>query len=586
MRRFFLLAFILLLFSRQATAGIDVRVKGLGPDERDNAYAKLSILEFAKRTDADKGDYDQADVERLFRQGEREIQEALRPYGWYNVIVTPRLSGAKPDWIVEYQVNAGPLTAISMIDIELTGEGAEDTTLTRLKTRTWPLKLGERIKHEDYEALKTRIVTTAYGLGLLDAKLTRRELRIDVPNNSADVLLTLDTGRRYYFGDVTIEQDGAVLLRDAFLRNYLTFATGEPYDPAKVLSTQFAFSDLDYFQTVDIDSKKEETGPDTARIPIAISTTERAPRSYRFGLGFGTDTGPRASIGADFRRLNTRGHKLRTDLRVSQRISTAIAEYRIPVGVLPSDSVSITTQALTQDFSDVKETLYRLGGSYNRRGKRWQRRIYLEYTFDEYTIRDSPQRTSKLLVPGVSFDHTEGDDPIFPKRGWYAFFDVHGGSTALLSDTNFVQGTIKLRGLLELQRRLQLRVRADQGATYVGSFDNLPPSQRFFAGGDGSVRGYAFQSLGPRDENNRTIGGRYLTTTSAELDWFFLREYGLAAFVDAGGADDTPLIDLSVGAGLGIRYRAPFGAFALDLAHPFDAGQSPVRLHLGVQVGL
>ncbi|MCX7072958.1 MAG: autotransporter assembly complex protein TamA [Gammaproteobacteria bacterium] len=586
MPRFLLLVSTALLMSLPARAGIDVRVKGLGPDERDNAYAKLSILEFAKRTDADQGHYDQADVERLFRQGEREIQEALRPYGWYNATVTTKLSGSAPDWVAEYRVNAGPLTAISTIDIELTGEGAEEAALVRYRSRTWPLKLGERIKHEDYEALKTRIVQTAYSLGLLDAKLTRRELRIDVPKNSAEVLLTLDTGRRYYFGDVTIVQDGDKLLRDAFLRRYLTFEPGEPYDPAKVLSTQFAFSDLDYFQTVDIESRKDEATDASPRIPMVISTTERAPRSYRFGLGFGTDTGPRASVGADFRRLNTLGHKLRTDLRVSQRISTVVAEYRIPVGIVPSDSVSITSQALTQDFSDVKETLYRIGTSYNRRGKRWQRRIYLEYTFDEYTIKDSPQRQSKLLVPGISIDRTEGDDPIFPRAGWYAFADAHGGSNALLSDTNFVQGTIKLRGLLELRRGLQLRVRADQGATWVGSFDNLPPSQRFFAGGDGSVRGYSFQSLGPRDANGRVIGGRYLTTASTELDWFFLREYGIAAFVDAGGADDTPLVALSLGAGLGVRYRAPFGAFALDLAHPFDADQSPVRLHLGVQVGL
>lgn len=145
---------------------------------------------------------------------------------------------------------------------------------------------------------------------------------------------------------------------------------------------------------------------------------------------------------------------------------------------------------------------------------------------------------------------------------------------------------MKLRGLLELQRRLQLRVRLDQGATWVGTFNNLPPSQRFFAGGDGSVRGYAFQSLGPRNADNRVIGGRYLTAASTELNWYFLREFGVAVFADAGGADDTPLIDLSLGAGIGLRYRAPFGAFALDVAHAFDPGESPFRLHLGVQVGL
>lgn len=581
-----LLALAISLHALPAAAGIDVRVRGLGDDERANAYARLSILEYAKRIDADKGEYDASDVERLFRQGTREIQEALRPYGWYNVTVTPTLSGAKPDWLAEYRVDAGPPTLISTIDVEIVGEGADDPELARFQTRTWPLRLGQRIRHDEYERLKTRIVQAAYALGLLDASLVRRELRIDVPTNAASVLLTLDTGRRYYFGDVRIVQDGALELRESFLRNYLTFEPGEPYDPARVLSTQFAFSDLDYFQTVDIEGSKEETADDSARVPMLISTTERAPRSYRFGLGFGTDTGPRASIGADFRRLNTRGHKLRTDLRVSQRISTAIAEYRIPVGRSPSDSVNITTQALTQDFSDVNETLYRIGTSYNRRGARWQRRVYLEYTFDEYTIRDSPRQRSTLLVPGVSFDHTEGDDPIFPRRGWYAFLDVHGGSTALLSDTNFVQGTVKLRGLLELQRRLQLRVRLDQGATWVGTFNNLPPSQRFFAGGDGSVRGYAFQSLGPRNADNRVIGGRYLTAASTELNWYFLREFGVAVFADAGGADDTPLIDLSLGAGIGLRYRAPFGAFALDVAHAFDPGESPFRLHLGVQVGL
>ncbi|WP_293387423.1 autotransporter assembly complex family protein [Nevskia sp.] len=583
--RGWLAGLVLLAAAAPARAGVDVRVRGLGPDERNNAYAKLSILEYAKRIDANKGEYDSSDVERLFKQGERELLGSLQPFGWYNAKVTAKLEGAKPDWVVEYQVDAGPETAISLIDFQVIGDGAEDEALKLIKNRPRPLKLGERIKHEEYETLKTRIVQTAYSLGLLDAKLTRRELKIDVPNNSAEILLTLDSGRRYQFGEISIEQEGGLALREAFLRNYLTFEPGENYDPAKVLSTQFAFSDLDYFQTVDIEGLKDKADED-GRIPMVINTTERAPRSYRYGLGYGTDSGPRASVGADFRRLNSLGHKLRTDLRVSPRISTAVAEYRVPFGHLPSDSVSFTTQALTQDFSDIKETLYRVGTSYNRRGKTWQRRVYLEYTFDEYSIKESPRQRSKLLVPGISLDHTEGDDPIFPRRGWYAFTDLHGGSDLLLSDTNFVQGSIKLRGVLDLARRLFLRVRVDQGATWVGSFNNLPPSQRFFAGGDGSVRGYSYQSLGPRDANGRVIGGRYLTTASAELDWYFLQEYGVAAFVDAGDANDKPLVDPSVGAGLGFRYRAPFGAFALDLAHPFDPGSAPVRLHLGVQVGL
>ena len=578
-----LLSCSLLCASLPAWAGIDVQVRGLGSDERENAYAQLSILEYAKRTDADNAAYDSADVQRLFKQGEAEIKTALQPFGWYNIKVASELRGSAPDWTAIYTVDAGPETDVTRIDIHITGEGLDYEPLRRLVEKPRPLKLGERLKHEDYETLKTRLVQTAYAAGLLDATLVKRELRIDVPGNTAEVVLELDSGRRYRFGDIGIVQDGH--LHEDFLRRYITFASGDYYDPAKVLSTQFAFGDLDYFQSVDIDSPRDKADAD-GRIPITINTVEKAPRSYKYGLGYGTDTGPRASIGSEFRRINNAGHKLTVDLRVSPVISTAVAEYRIPFGKVPSDSISFTTQALTQNFSDVKETLYRFGTSYNRQGKAWQRRVYLDYTYDDYTIKGSPHRTSQLLVPGVSFNRTVADDPIFPRYGWYAFLDTHGGTTAALSDTNFVQGLVKLRSTLYLGQRFYLLSRIDQGGTYVGSFDNLPPSQRFFAGGDDSVRGYSYQSLGPRDANGRVIGGKFLTTASSEIDWYYDKTYGLAVFGDAGGADNDPYVHLALGAGAGIRYRAPFGSFALDLAHPFEPGYSPVRLHIGVRVGL
>lgn len=581
--RTLLLPCALLLAGAPALAGIDVQVRGLGSDERDNAYAQLSILEYAKRTDADRATYDPADVQRLFKQGEAEIKTALQPFGWYNIKVTSELQGTAPDWTAIYTVDAGPETDIASIDIRITGDGLDYEPLQRLVERPRPLKLGERLKHEDYEALKTRLVQTAYSGGMLDATLTKRELRIDVPSNRAEIVLELDSGRRYRFGEIAIVQDGH--LHEDFLRRYITFQAGEYYDPAKVLATQFAFGDLDYFQSVDVDGQRDKADGQ-GRVPVVITTVEKAPRTYKFGLGYGTDTGPRASLGTEFRRINTFGHKLRLDLRVSPVISTVIADYRIPFGTVPSDSISFTTQALTQNFSDVKETLYRFGTSYNRQGRLWQRRVYLDYSFDDYTIEQSPRRTSTLLVPGLSFNRTQADDPIFPKQGWFAFFDVHGGSHLVVSDTSFVQGLVKLRSTLYLGSRFYWLSRIDYGGTVVGRFDNLPPSQRFFAGGDDSVRGYSYQSLGPRDANGRVTGGKFLTTASSEIDWYWNRTYGLAVFGDTGGADDDPLVHLSLGAGVGLRYRAPFGSFALDLAHPFERGYSPVRLHIGVRVGL
>jgi len=578
-----LVAALLLLASAPLLAGVDVQVRGLGSDERGNCYAQLSILEYARRTDADKAGYEAADVQRLFKQGEAEIKTALQPFGWYNITVKSELRGTAPNWTAVYTVDAGPETDVTSIDIKVSGEGLDFEPLRALVNRPRPLKVGERLKHEDYETLKTQLIQTAYSGGLLDATLVKRELRVDVAKNTAEIVLELDSGKRYRFGDIAIEQDGH--LHEDFLRRYITFKPGEYFDPAKVLSTQFAFGDLDYFQSVDVETQRDKVDAEN-RVPVIIHTTEKAPRVYKYGLGYGTDTGPRASIGTEFRRINDSGHKLRLDLRVSPVISTAVAEYRIPFGIVPSESISFTTQALTQNFSDVKETLYRLGTSYNRQGKLWQRRVYLDYAFDDYTIEGSPQRTSTLLVPGVAVNRTQADDPIFPRYGWYAFFDVHGGTKAVVSDTNFVEGLLRLRSTLYLGNRFYLLSRVEYGGTAVGRFDNLPPSQRFFAGGDDSVRGYAYQSLGPRDANGRNVGGKFLTTASSEIDWYWNRTYGIAVFGDAGGADNDPIVHLSLGAGAGIRYRAPFGSFAVDLAHPFDPNQPPVRFNIGVRVGL
>ena len=571
-----------LLASAPALAGIDVKVRGLGSDEEDNVYAQIGILDYARRVDSDKVEYDPAEVQRRFKQGEQDIRNALQPFGWYNAEIKSELRGAKPDWTAIYTVDAGPETDVTKLEILVDGPGKDDSSI--LKVRDHPrIKLGERLKHQSYEDLKTRLMEAANTSGYLDAQFTRHQLRVDGGINQAEIALTLDTGPRWYFGDISIDQDGR--LSDAFLRHYLKIAAGEPFDSSKVLATQFAFGDLDYFQSVEIETPKDKAGEDR-RIPVVIHTKPKKPQVYRLGVGSGTDTGPRGLLGVEFRRLNEQGHKLRIDLRPSQHISTAIAEYKIPTGHQPGDNYTFPVQFLRQDFQGIDERLYSVGVAYNRQLGAWQRRYYLTYANDDYTLPDEPAATSTLLTPGFSLSRTEVNDPIYPRRGWYAFLDVHAASTEVLSDTSFIETLIRLRGVLPLVRGVRLLARVEAGAAFVHAFATLPPSQRFFAGGDDSVRGYSYKSLGPQDANGHVIGGKYLSTGSIELNWDVYRNYGLAVFGDAGGADDVPNVHLHYGVGLGLRYRAPFGAIAVDLAHPLDPGAQVVRLHLGVRVGL
>jgi translocation and assembly module TamA len=129
-----------------------------------------------------------------------------------------------------------------------------------------------------------------------------------------------------------------------------------------------------------------------------------------------------------------------------------------------------------------------------------------------------------------------------------------------------------------------LLVRGEIGRTFTGNFADLPPSLRFYAGGDNSVRGYGYQEIGPR-VNDRNVGGRNLAVFSVEGERRFTNTWGMAAFVDAGDAfDSSP--QMRVGVGVGLRWRSPVGPVRIDIAHGLDDPASPVRLHLNIGTDL
>jgi translocation and assembly module TamA len=572
----------MMALSGSAMAGVDVRIHGLGPTERDNAYAKSGLLAYAKATDAAKGEYSTAEVQRLFKEGDNDIRAALQPFGWYRPVIHSELHGSKPDWTAIYDVEAGPPTTIAHIDIQITGEGAGSKVLQQTRSKL-PMHTGERLNQPAYEDAKAALLRAAYAQGYLDAAFTRHELRVDINASTAAILLTLDTGPRYYFGDVTIQQDAG--LNEKFLRRYLTFKPGQPFDADKLLSTQFAFTDLDYFKYIQVEPQRSKAGPDH-RVPVVISATAKAVRAWRFGAGYGTDTGVRGLAGVEFRRVNQYGHKLGITLRPSQNISSAIADYRIPIGHNAGDNLSFTAEGLSENVADINEHVYTLGTSLSRRLGTWSPRYYLKYTRDSYAFTGEPRNVSRLLIPGASFRHSDLDDPIYPRLGYSLFFDVHGAHDAVLSDATFVQFDVALHWVVPLAPKARVLWRAEEGASFVSKFSELPSSQRFFAGGDESVRGYGYKSLGPKDAKGRVIGGKYLTTGSVEVDYDLWKPWGVATFFDVGGADDTPQVRLHEGVGVGVRYLAPFGSIALDLAHPLDRDAGLVHVHLGIRVGL
>lgn len=553
-------------------AAVDVRIEGLDETLRDNVLRSVTLVQDARDKDLDQGL-----VESMYRDGRAQIEAALQPYGYYSPVIEGELGGDAPDWTVRWRVEPGPRTQLREVTILIDGSGAADFAALREQLlRT--LRPGDPLLHLPYEEAKQRIARQAYALGYLDARFRVTQLRVHVDKQVADIELQFETGPRYVVGALDVEQNR--LDEDVLLR-YVPIKVGEYFDPQRLLDTQFQLSDLGYFETVDVTADRAQARDGS--VPVRIHAIGRPLRRYELGGGYGTDTGPRVIAGLTVRRLNGRGHSAMVEARLSQLQDNVTAEYRIPQGSRPGESLSLASQYTRQTYDTGAQDKTGVELSWSRIPGRWKRRIYIGYAHEVSALGDTTQR-SDLLTPGIAFNRSELDDPVATTRGWSAFIDVHGAQRGVVSSTSFVSTHTILRGTWTLRPGTQVFGRYEFAGAFVEQFGELPASERFFAGGEESVRGYAYRSLGPKDDEGNVVGGRFLTTYSLELEQRIRGSWGAAVFQDAGGADDTLNPRLFHGIGAGVRYRSPVGALKLDLAHPLEG--NGVRVHLGVRVGL
>ncbi|MBA2493025.1 MAG: outer membrane protein assembly factor [Gammaproteobacteria bacterium] len=555
-----------------ASAITDVDVSGLNATLAENVRAFLSIAE------EDEGD-EQAPSERLVRrlhsEAPDEIREALRPFGYYAPRIRARLERGEDGWSARYRIRPGPPTIVRKIDIEVDGPGGEEPAV-RNALAGIDLREGARLEHSAYESAKNTLYDAVYGAGYLDARWRRSQLRIVPALASAEIILKLRTGRKYYFGEVNIEQD---VLNPEFVQRFVNFEPEDPFDTNKLLDLQLALTDSGYFDNVELRVDKEEAV--NQRVPVTVVTKPTRPRRYSVGAGYGTDTGPRLSLGVEFRRINRRGHSFRADLQLSTIKNAFSTQYLIPIKNVATDNIAIAGTLQQEEIGDADTEQLILGVSRNEFWRGFQRRLYFNYQREHFDFGPGTGREENLLYPGITLARKRADDPLFARKGYSVNLDVHGGDGNLLSSTSFARTLAEARAVFPLTQRSRLLVHSEAGAVLVDDFVALPPSQRFFTGGDRTVRGYNYQDIGPQSGRGANVGGRYLLAAGVEADYLFFGDFGGAVFFDAGDAfNGTP--DPEKAVGVGLRYRSLVGMIRLDFAHPLDDPDNSFRFHLSI----
>ncbi len=514
-------------------------------------------------------------IRRLHRKAPREIAAALEPYGYYR----PQIDSSLVDegdglWRATYRIDAGEPVTIESFEFGLVGEATADPEFEALILGNKPAA-GEPFSHIAYENFKSGLGRLATERGYFDAKFERHLVEIDRAANVARVYLDFDSGPRYRFGELLFEQQ---MLDDALLRRYATFEPGDYYTLDQLLEYKHALNDTRFFSAVEM--APGETVTESNEIPIRVELEPRKRHHYKVGFGYGTDTGARAKFGWQMPLINRRGHHFDSGIGVSEIGHKVFANYRIPVLNPRTDELVFSAGEEEEEFETGPSTKRSLGVSLNHGRGKWRETLSLEYQREDYSI-DDVDRTSTLLLPGVSWTRTWGREFINVLDGVRLDFALRGADTALVSDTDFVKYGIQVKFITSLGPRDRIIMRGAAGTIETDDFEDIPLSLRYYAGGARSVRGYAYQSLGPTDDDGEAIGAQRLLVGSVEFEHYFNDRWGVAVFLDQGNAVEEFDDDLEQGAGFGLRWKSPVGPVRVDLANSISEDED-WRLHINI----
>lgn len=538
---------------------VTVLVEGIEGPLRDNVLAYLDINRFA-----DKPAPEETELRWLHGNAERNIREALQPFGYYEPAIESFLNRTASGWEARYRIQPGRPVQIAALDVRVLGEAAHDPPFQKLLANL-PLAKGQILDQPKYEQLKQNLETLATERGYFDARFAERTIEIDLQAREATVKLHYDTGKRYRFGDIAFKQN---ILSPELLNRYPRFKAGDPYDANDLLKLQSDLGGSLYFARVAVNASPDAT---TATAPIDVELAPNKKRKYSVGLGYGTDTGPRGKVKAEQRWINRQGHHYEAELQLSPIKSLLGFKYMIPGQDPITDEYAITAGYTLQNYDDQDFERIALGGSWQRQDGKWLKNYNIGLQYEDYQVGNEPRSTSLLLIPGLNWTWIDADDRLYATRGLLFGFELRGASTALLSDINFLQGVLHLKWVRALNEDSRIIARGDLGATAIKEdFEELPASLRFYTGGDTSVRGYAYNKIGPTDDDGTVVGGKNLVVGSVEYEHRVWGDWSLAAFIDSGDAFDGASPELKTGAGLGLRWRSPVGPVRIDFASGLD----------------
>lgn len=523
-----------------------------------------------------------AEWQRLFSVAPKNIRDLLATEGYFSPKITSNLIQKDGANIAEFTVELGKPVIIEQVDIRFTGAinqqaQVQSPNVAELR-KAWLLPKGEIFRQENWDSAKRKLLTSLLVERFPNASISNSKAEVNLETHTATLNVEVDSGAVIQFGSLNIV--GLTRYRNRIVENLNPIKPNSIYSQTDLLLFQTRLQESGYFSSVEVTADTKSGDESSSNVaPIKVTVEENKSIKVGVGAGYSTNTGARTQLTYDDLDLMNRGWRLTSALKLEQKSQSLGGQIQLPItskGYLDSFNADLNRTAIEgQTVSSNQFGIKRAWGPRKR-----EQYIGANYLIEQQDVDGGTATTKKVatLSYGITLRHT--DNNLAPTRGYLFNAQFAVAPLNTLTNGSFLHSYAKAQAYYPMTNSTQFIARAELGM--VNGKNGAPEAFLFRAGGDQSVRGYAFHSLGIK-ESDATVGGQYLATGSVELVQWLTSAWGAAAFIDAGNVANTfKDIKPEYGYGLGVRWKSPLGPIGADVA--YGQATEAYRLHFNIGV--
>jgi len=518
-------------------------------------------------------------LDRLVGEARTQAAEILATRGYFSPRIEARREPGDAGEVVRLTVDPGKPTRVRGVRVALAGPALDDpASAARLDEirRQWSLPEGAVFTQTAWNVAKAEAVAAFARERYAAASIGSSRATVDPQAHAADLELVVGSGPPFTFGEVEIS--GLSRYAEPTVRNLSPIVAGEPFSRETLERYQRRLIATNQFASVQVTVAPDPAQPE--RLPVRVSVIEAPTKRVDVGIGYSTDTLWRAQL--DYRDVDALGTGFRfgAGVRLESKIQGVSGTLEAPAARSGwRDAYSTGVEFKQVEGLDTE--VFRADWARRLVEERDQPAYGLGYIYEEQSPAGLPQDTTYASMANFWYTWRRTDNLVDPRKGWNATLQL-SAAPPLVSSREFGRAVGKLAWFGALARNVDVVLRAEAGAVLASTSNGIPQAVLFRTGGDTTVRGYAFESLGVR-KGEAVVGGRYYALASAESIYWVGEAWGIAAFVDAGNAvDDLTGARLALGYGIGARVRTPAGPLRLDVAYGRDVDEFRIHFSFGL----